>query len=110
MRMLAIVLGAIGIIVAATNIWQYFIQWLTILGVLVPPIGAITLVDQYLLRRDLGDVTDWRPTAFIAWVAGSLVALIVEFNAPYLSTAISSFLVAAVVYYVVSAARATRAS
>jgi cytosine permease len=108
MRMLAIVLGAIGIIVAATNIWQYFIQWLTILGVLVPPIGAITLVDQYLLRRDLSDVADWRPTAFVAWVAGSLVALIVEFNAPYLSTAISSFLVAAVVYYVVSAARATR--
>jgi hypothetical protein len=32
----------------------------------------------------------------------------VEFNAPYLSTAISSFLVAAVVYYVVSAARAKR--
>ena len=104
MRLLAVILGAIGIIVAAANIWQFFIQWLTILGVLVPPIGAIMLVDQYVTRANVTTLHDWRKSAFIAWVAGSAVALVVEYNAPQLSTAISSFLVAAIVYFVISKA------
>lgn len=108
MRLLAIILGAIGIVVAAANIWQFFIQWLTILGVLVPPIGAIMLVDQYLTRKNSVATVDWRGSAFIAWVAGSVVGLIVEFQAPYLSTAIASFLAAALVYFVISKATGDR--
>ena len=102
MRLMAIILGAIGILVAAGNVWAFFIQWLSLLGVLVPPIGAIILVDQYLTRQNSVQSADWRPQAFIAWVAGSLVALFVEFNAPHWSTAISAFLVAGVVYFVIS--------
>ena len=100
MRVLAVVLGAIGIIVAATNIWSYFIEWLTILGILVPPIGAIILVDQYLFQGDLDSKTDWRVTAFIAWAAGSLAGLLIEFNAKNFSTAVCSFLTAAIVYVI----------
>lgn len=102
MRLMAIILGAIGILVAAGNVWAFFIQWLSLLGVLVPPIGAIILVDQYLTRQNAVQSADWRPQAFIAWIAGSLVALFVEFNAPQWSTAISAFLVAGVVYFVIS--------
>ena len=102
MRLLAVVLGAIGIMVAAGNVWAFFIQWLSLLGVLVPPIGAIILVDQYLTRPSSAQADDWRPHAFIAWIAGSAVALIVEFYAPQFSTAISAFVVAAVVYYGIS--------
>jgi cytosine permease len=102
MRLMAIVLGAIGIMVAAGNVWAFFIQWLSLLGVLVPPIGAIILVDQYLARPSSAQADDWRAQAFIAWIAGSAVALIVEFYAPQFSTAISAFLVAAVVYYGIS--------
>ena len=54
MRVLAIALGVIGIVVAAGNVWAFFIQWLTLLGILVPPIGAIILVDQYVLRAEVG--------------------------------------------------------
>jgi cytosine permease len=102
MRLMAIILGAIGIMVAAGNVWAFFIQWLSLLGVLVPPIGAIILVDQYLTRRDSVQSADWRPQAFIAWIVGSAVALLVEFQAPEWSTAICSFLVAAVVYFAIS--------
>lgn len=102
MRVLAVILGVIGIIVAATNIWAFFIEWLTILGILVPPIGGIILVDQFLLRNNLDRFDDWHATAFVAWIAGSVAGLIVEFNAPYLSTAICSFLVASIVYLVAS--------
>ncbi|MBO6858709.1 MAG: hypothetical protein JJ875_17565, partial [Roseibium sp.] len=41
---------------------------------------------------------DWRPTAFAAWAAGSIVAVIVEFYAPQFSTAISAGLAGGVAY------------
>lgn len=102
MRLMAIVLGAIGILVAAGNIWAFFIEWLSLLGILVPPIGAIILIDQYVTRKNAAVTVDWRAPAFIAWAAGSAVALLVEFNAPHWSTAISAFVVAAVVYFILS--------
>ncbi len=102
MRLMAIVLGAIGILVAAGNIWAFFIEWLSLLGILVPPIGAIILIDQYVTRKNSVTTVDWRAPAFIAWAAGSAVALLVEFYAPHWSTAISAFVVAAVAYFFLS--------
>lgn len=99
MRIMAIALGAVGIVVAAGNVWAYFIQWLSLLGILVPPIGAIILVDQYLLRPRATISADWRPVPFIAWAIGSLCAFLVEFWYPGLSTAISAALVGGVAYY-----------
>lgn len=99
MRLLAVILGAIGIAVAAGNVWAFFIEWLTLLGILVPPIGAIILVDQYVLRKGSEIDVDWRWQAFFAWACGSVVAFIVEKGAPEWSTAISAFLVAGVVYW-----------
>ena len=84
MRLLAVILGAIGIVVAAGNVWAFFIEWLSLLGILVPPIGAIILVDQFAVRRGAVAVSDWRGTAFAAWAAGSIVAFIVEKTMPYL--------------------------
>src|SRR5580693_9968676 len=98
MRLLAVALGVIGIIVAAGNVWAFFIQWLTLLGILVPPIGAIILVDQYLLRVNSEATSEWRIVPFIAWAAGSVVAYFVSEYAPKYSTAIAAFVVAAVVY------------
>jgi cytosine permease len=99
MRVMAVILGAIGIVVAAGNVWAFFIQWLSLLGILVPPIGAIILIDQYLLRPDAGINADWRPAPFIAWAIGSVCAFIVENWFPGLSTAISAAVVAGVAYY-----------
>jgi len=105
---MAVILGAIGIVVAAGNVWAFFIQWLSLLGILVPPIGAVILVDQYLIRPDAKIEADWRPEAFIAWAAGSVCAFIVEEQMPYLSTAISAALVASVVYYAIARLRIAR--
>ncbi len=102
MRVYAVVLGAIGIAVAATNVWAFFIEWLSLLGILVPPIGAIILVDQYIARRDAEIDRDWRGTAFVAWAIGSAVAFAVEFKAPELSTAICAALAGGISYAVIS--------
>jgi len=55
----AVILGAIGIAVAAGNVWAFFIQWLSLLGILVPPIGAIILIDQYVFRPNAEIDADW---------------------------------------------------
>jgi cytosine permease len=105
MRVMAVVLGAIGIVVAAGNVWAFFIQWLSLLGILVPPIGAVILVDQYLIRPNAQIEADWRPEAFMAWAIGSVCAFIVEEWMPYLSTAISAALVASIAYYAIAKSR-----
>ncbi len=103
MRVAAVILGVIGIAVAAGNIWAFFIQWLSLLGVLVPPIGAIILVDQYAVRPDAKLSADWRPTAFGAWAIGSAVGLVVEKAAPQFSTAICSMVIGGLAYWALSA-------
>ena len=67
-----------------------------------PPIGGVILMDQYLLRKGSVIDRDWRLLPFIAWACGSVVGLLVEFNAPQYSTAISSFLVGSVVYLIIT--------
>jgi len=107
MRVMAVVLGAIGIAVAAGNVWAFFIQWLSLLGILVPPIGAIILIDQYVFRPNAEIDADWRPGAFIAWGIGSVCAFIVEEWMPYLSTAISAAVGASVAYYIIARSTST---
>jgi cytosine permease len=109
MRVLAIVLGAIGIAAAAGNVWAFFIQWLSLLGIIVPPIGAIILVDQYLLRRDAEITHDWRPPAFVSWAVGSVVAFLVEKFAPQLSTAIAAAVVGGLTYWILGSVRRAKA-
>ncbi|MBB4065406.1 purine-cytosine permease family protein [Gellertiella hungarica] len=105
MRLLAIVLGIIGIAVAAGNVWAFFIQWLSLLGVVVPPIGMILLVEAYLLKPGVTVEREWRTTPFISWAIGSAAGFVVEFYAPHLSTAISAGLVAAVAHLALSTLR-----
>src|SRR5258705_4454106 len=101
MRVMAVILGAIGIAVAAGNVWAFFIQWLSLLGILVPPIGAIILVDQYVFRPNAQIEADWRPCPFIALGIGSGCAFIVEASIPHLSTAISADVVPSVGCYII---------
>jgi len=108
MRLMAVILGVIGIAIAAGNVWAFFIEWLSLLGILVPPIGAIILVDQYLMRGDGEANEDWRPIAFLAWAAGSIVAFAVEKLAPEYCTAISAAVVAGVAYWILSTFAAKR--
>lgn len=110
MRLMAVILGIIGIAIAAGNVWAFFIQWLSLLGILVPPIGAIILVDQYMTRASDGATEDWRPMAFTAWAIGSIAAFLVEKLMPALCTAISAAVVAGIAYWVLSSLMTKRAS
>lgn len=103
MRIISVVLAVIGIAVAAGNAWAFFIGWLGFLGVLVPPIGIIVLVDQYVLRPDADVTHDWRWSAFAAWACGAIAGFFVESLAPEWCTALTSAVVAGVVYWLLGA-------
>ncbi|MEV0083981.1 cytosine permease [Saccharopolyspora sp. NPDC050642] len=107
MRLLTLVLGVIGVIVALLGAWDYFVNWLSILGVLVPPLGAVLIADQIILRGRLAGraETRFRQTAFIAWAAGAAVALLVHVVAPSFSDAVVGLLVGLVVYLAVELPR-----
>lgn len=103
MRVLTLVLGGLGIIIAALGIWSFFINWLNLLGVIVPPIGAVIIVDQLLMRRAETvsiPAVRWQP--FAAWAAGSGLALTANFAAPDFSTVVIGLVTSALVYAALS--------
>jgi cytosine permease len=103
MRVFAVGLAIIGIVIAAANVWALFIPWLGVLGILVPPIGAIVIADLYFVRPNATVDADWRATPFMAWVVGSAVGYVVETYASQFSTAICSFVAGALCYFLLSA-------
>ncbi|MBO9626990.1 MAG: cytosine permease [Microbacterium sp.] len=100
MRLLTLILGVIGVIVAVLGAWHYFVNWLALLGVLVPPLGAVLISDQILLaRRNAGRPEQrFRVTAFLAWLIGAGAALLSHFFAPALSDAVVGLVVGCVAY------------
>ncbi|WP_221760804.1 cytosine permease [Bacillus canaveralius] len=102
MRTMTVILGIIGIIVGIFGIYNFFITWLGILGVIVPPIGAVIIIDQFIVRKNADITENLRIKAFIAWGIGSLIAMLVEFYAPYFSTAVSGIIVAGLAYWALS--------
>jgi cytosine permease len=115
MRRLTLVLGAVGVLLAVAGIWSYFEQWLNLLGVIVPPIGIVLILDQLVLPRfGVGSRVSGAPSValrwepFASWAAGSAAALLAHRFAPWLSDAVVGMVLAAGVY--TAACAATRRS
>ncbi|MBK1789226.1 cytosine permease [Prauserella cavernicola] len=107
MRRLTLILGAVGVVLAVAGIWSYFEQWLNLLGVIVPPIGAVVILDQLVLPRfglgSRGAVRAVRWPPFAGWAAGAAAGLLTHTFAPWLSDAVLGFVVAALVVTLASA-------
>jgi cytosine permease len=101
MRTMTVVLGVLGGVLAMAGVWSLFLNWLNLLGILVPPIGAVIIVDQILVRHYSYDeeVPNFRGSAFAAWALGALVAVLVHGMAPWFSEAVAGMLVGGVAYY-----------
>jgi cytosine permease len=101
MRILTIILGIIGGIAAIAGVWSLFLGWLNLLGIFVPPIGAVILVDQLLIRHySRAEVLpNFRPIAFVAWALGAIAAILVHYFALSYSEAATAMIVGAVSYY-----------
>jgi cytosine permease len=103
MRILATILGIIGVIAAVLGIWNFFEDWLNVLGILVPPIGTILIVDQFMVRsRSVHAVRNFRAKPFVAWAIGSALALVANFALPNLSNALIGIVASGLAYLLIS--------
>ncbi|MGW4249715.1 purine-cytosine permease family protein, partial [Nocardia sp. NPDC004722] len=97
MRPLAVTLGLIGTVLALTGVWAHITNWLVLLGVVVPPIGAVLIVDHLLAGRRIAATAPVRPIAFAAWGLGAIAAAIAHYHLPGSVDAVVGFVIAAAV-------------
>ncbi|BES83726.1 cytosine permease [Pectobacterium araliae] len=109
---ITLVIGLIGTALSVAGILDRFIDFLTLLGVLFPPIIGVMLIDYYILRthrtlldtsRAEGQLPDSAQTPLIGWpaiissIVGAIVGLAFEWGIP----AFNSLLAASLIYWVI---------
>ncbi|WP_127782315.1 cytosine permease [Rhodococcus sp. X156] len=111
MRVLTLGLGAVGLVAALAGVWSHFSEWLNLLGIFVPPIGAVLIVDQLVLRKVRNRaVRTLRVQPFAAWVIGAAGAYAVHLWAPQLSEAIAGILLGGLAYLAIEGLSRGRSS
>ncbi|MEH6907346.1 purine-cytosine permease family protein [Neobacillus drentensis] len=99
MRPITVIIGVVGLIVAVSGIYNHFFNWLVLLGVIIPPIGAIIIMDRLVLRKNQpANLVSWRPMSFIVWILSAAIALYCNYFAPHLSVAVVGLVSAAIFY------------
>jgi cytosine permease len=99
---IVLVLGVLGSALGAFGMADYFVGWLVILGVGVPPMAGIILADYFIIhsgKYDLendSDLPAWNMTAIIAW----LVAGVAGYTVNWGIASLNSLVVAMVIYIV----------
>jgi cytosine permease len=110
--LVALIFGVLGTILSVFGILKHFEGFLTLLGVAVPPVGAIVLVEYFLVRRykeqldatrETGKLPDsyesWNPLALIAWAAGFAAGEWLQWGIPTLN----SLVISGALYWILSA-------
>ncbi|MEU4895145.1 cytosine permease [Streptomyces sp. NPDC044780] len=101
MRRLVLVIGTLGLAVALAGVWEHFETWLTLLGVFVPPIGAVIITDQLVRRRTAAARpagARLRTVPLIAWAGGAALATVVHYEGPQYCDAITGMVAAALLH------------
>lgn len=103
-----LVIGLIGTVLSIIGIIDYFVSFLIFLGVLVPPIAGIMVVEYFILKTNRKELDETRekgelpavgkmnPITIIAWIAGFAAGYTITIGIP----SINSLLVSGVVYYI----------
>ena len=100
MRLWTLILGAIGGMLALAGVWSYFLEWLSLLGIVVPPFGAVMIVDLIFMAKfsEQRKAQRFRGSAFAAWAIGSLCAVIAHVEFPQFGEAVIGLVTAALSY------------
>lgn len=106
---ITLVIGILGTLGSVLGILDRFVGFLTLLGVALPPVGGIIIVDYFILQRSrkaldisraqnkLPDtVENINPIAIVSWICAFLVGYFIQWGIP----AFNSLITAAVLYWV----------
>ncbi|MBX6354005.1 MAG: cytosine permease [Thermoflavifilum sp.] len=109
----ALVFGILGTVLSVLGILTHFEGFLTVLGVAIPPVGAILLTEYFVVRRfepalretrETGTLPPtyeaWNPLTLVAWAAGFAAGQWLHWGIPSLN----ALVVSGVVYWVLSVA------
>ncbi|RKR07636.1 purine-cytosine permease-like protein [Kushneria sinocarnis] len=104
-RVMTVLFGAIGTVAAAAGVWDLLIQWLSLLGVVVPGIGGVMIA--HFLRNGLTLEAN-PPAALGGWGIAIVAATGVNLWLPQLSVAVVAMLAGGAAYWLIAGALATR--
>lgn len=83
---LTAIAGVIGIVLALMGIYDNFISFLSVLGILIPPMAGVLAADFYVSRTARYELTQevripaLRIPSLAAWAIGSLVSLVMTYT------------------------------
>jgi cytosine permease len=97
------VLGAVGTLFSIAGILQHFVGFLLILGVAIPPIAGVLVVDYFILKRDRAQLAmahqtlslppscEWmNPVGILAWLGGFLASYVIKSGIASLNSVLAS--------------------
>ena len=112
-NILIVCLGAVGTTLSVIGIINYFTDFLILLGVAIPPVAGIMVIDYYILKRSRKDLDEsralgklpakvevWNPVAIVSWIVGFAVGqttVIINLGIPGLN----SLIVAGLLYFAI---------
>ena len=105
-----LIMGILGTLLSILGILNFFVGFLTLLGVAIPPICGIMVIDYYVLKRSRKSLQEsndnkgalpkfvekWNPMAIITWVVASVCGYFLTFGI----ASINSLIISAVLYLV----------
>jgi len=96
------IIGVLGTVAALAGVWGLFPYWLNLLGIFIPPVGGIMILDQLVFRKNelSQDAPAWKVMPFITWALASGIAALVYWKAPYASYAVIGVISAIIIHSV----------
>lgn len=108
--LIVLISGLLATAAGVLGMADYFIDWLIVLGIAIPPMAGILIADYYVLNRGryaFGPgvrYNQWNLTTFIAWLAASVAAYHIEWG----SAALNALVLGFAIYMALSAVRSLR--
>lgn len=107
--LITLIVGIAGTVLSVLGILDQFVNFLVFLGVWIPPIAGIMVVDYFILKRsrkvldesrkhgELPEVCEtWNPVSIVAWALGFGIGYLFQWGIP----SINSLVVAGIAYFI----------
>jgi len=95
---IVLIWGIIASVFGFLGIVDYFIPWLNVLGILIPPIAGVMIADYYIVHKRnyrFGEGTEYSQVvwpAFAAWAGGIAAGMFIPVGIPSINAIVISFL------------------
>ncbi len=98
-KQLVLIIGIVATILGAAGAINYFVNWLVILGIGLPPMAGIIAADYLIIHKqhyplDCGDkYCNWNIVAFVSWAIACIVGYCVSWGVASINSLVVGFVV-----------------